>query len=106
MPLDDGVDEIVLRRETPEHRSVPDAGAPRDLVDARVRAVLGEDLGGRVEDPLEVPPSVGAELDHQAIAATGSVSMSCSMVATCRFRSSATKTIRLSSRTPRPRKNA
>ena len=85
---------------------VSDARTVSDLGDARVGTLRGEDLLRRVEDPLEIAPRVGAELDHQPTATAGSVSMSCSIVATCRLRRSATKTIRLTVTKPAAPMNA
>ena len=40
---------------------MPDTGATRDLVDARVDAALRETLAGRLEQPVEVSLRVRAE---------------------------------------------
>ena len=55
----------ILRREPAEDGAVADAGAPGDLVDAHVDALLGEALGRRLEHAVEVALRVGAEFPLQ-----------------------------------------
>ena len=52
---------------------MPDACAPGDLVDARVETALGEALGGRLEQPVEVSLRVGTEGYAADVTASASI---------------------------------
>src|SRR5262245_1416844 len=55
------LDERGARREVTVERADADAGAPRDVLQRGVRAVLGECLDRRPEQLLAVAPRVGAQ---------------------------------------------
>ena len=58
--LDDGVDQVVLRREVAEQGGRADLGAAGDLRHRHVEALLGEHRHGRVDQALTIAQRVGA----------------------------------------------
>src|SRR5918911_816350 len=83
----------ILRRKAPEHRAVPDPGAPCDLVGRDLRAELGVRVRCGPENPVEVALCVGAQSRHQAGTVAASPAAACASIrATCRLRRSASIT--------------